>query len=629
MRYPAAVVIAAALPLLRAPLEQLDPSAPPLVSLAATIAVSWYFGLGPGIIAAIAAAAAAGVARLPTGGFELDLLRGGLHLAVCGGMAGLTRLAASRAHAAPHADDEPRRPDAAAKRAGDAVITFDEHGTIASANPAVSRIFGYEADELVGRNISQLLPVPDPTGDRPHPTTNVQPEAGQTGGTKHELAGRRKDGTTFPAELVVGGSHQAGKPVFRGIVRDMREGLEGDPARRFLAAIVESTHDAIIGKMPDGTIMSWNRAAERIYGYTAEEAVGRNISMLVPPEIPNDVPGIHERVLSGQKIENYQTLRMRKDGTRLHVSLTVSPIHDLDGRVIGLSTIARDITEQVEMQQALEENAQEVEELNAALEQTIEELRKQQEKTARARDAAQAASRAKSQFLATMSHELRTPLTGIVGYADLLESEVFGPLNDRQKDKLVRIKAGAWHLKAVIDEILTFARVEAGREEVRSGMVDVVALAREALALVEPQARSKGLGLHATLPETPVRVITDAGKLRQIFLNLLGNAVKFTDRGSVSLDLALDDAWLEFRVSDTGPGIPPHELDRIFEPFTQVDQEMTRTKGGTGLGLAVTQRLIQLLGGEVRVQSEVGRGSTFTGRIPASSLDPDAMSPTP
>src|SRR5690606_20787416 len=222
-------------------------------------------------------------------------------------------------------------------------------------------------------------------------------------------------------------------------------------------------------KMPDGTIMSWNRAAERIYGYTAEEAVGRNISMLVPPEIPNDVPGIHERVLSGQKIENYQTLRMRKDGTRLHVSLTVSPIHDLDGRVIGLSTIARDITEQVEMQQALEENAQEVEELNAALEQTIEELRKQQEETARARDAAQAASRAKSQFLATMSHELRTPLTGIVGYAELLESEVFGPLNDRQKDKLVRIKAGAWHLKAVIDEILTFARVEAGREEVRSG----------------------------------------------------------------------------------------------------------------------------------------------------------------
>src|SRR5690606_40498209 len=153
--------------------------------------------------------------------------------------------------------------------------------------------------------------------------------------------------------------------------------------------------------------------------------------------------------------------------------------------------------------------------------------------------------------------------------------------------------------------------------------------AREALALVEPQAQSKGLGLDATLPEEPIRALMDPGKLRQIFLNLLGNAVKFTDQGTVSLELAFEDACVLFRASDTGPGIPPNELGRIFEPFTQLDQEMTRTKGGTGLGLAVTHRLIELLGGEVRVQSEVGRGSTFTGRIPASSLDPDAMSPTP
>jgi signal transduction histidine kinase len=228
---------------------------------------------------------------------------------------------------------------------------------------------------------------------------------------------------------------------------------------------------------------------------------------------------------------------------------------------------------------------------------------------------AQAASQAKSQFLATMSHELRTPLTAIIGYDELLLNELWGPLTDRQRQQLERIRVSAWHLVTIIDQILTFSRAEAGREQAAREPVELTQLVRDTMTMLEPQAAAKDLHLELHLPREPVWAQTDAGKLRQILLNLAGNAVKFTERGSVEVTLVPGDT-VEVQIRDTGGGVAPADVERIFEPFTQVDQSNTRAQGGTGLGLTVSRRLARLLGGDIHLDSELGRGSTFTLALP-------------
>jgi signal transduction histidine kinase len=231
---------------------------------------------------------------------------------------------------------------------------------------------------------------------------------------------------------------------------------------------------------------------------------------------------------------------------------------------------------------------------------------------------AEAASRAKSDFVSVMSHELRTPLNGIIGYIDLLESGIAGMLNETQQRYVHRAKRSAEHLRGLIEQVLTFARVEAGAEAPARQMVDLRDVVRETASIVEPGADEKGLSLELSVPDGPVPVATDAGKVRQILVNLAGNAVKFTDRGQVRLSLSVSEGWVTIRVEDTGPGIAPENIARIFEPFWQADPSRTRTAGGTGLGLAITHRLVELLGGEIDVTSDPGEGSRFVVRLPAT-----------
>jgi signal transduction histidine kinase len=238
-----------------------------------------------------------------------------------------------------------------------------------------------------------------------------------------------------------------------------------------------------------------------------------------------------------------------------------------------------------------------------------------------ARAEAESANGAKSDFLAVMSHELRTPLSAIMGYQELLADGITGPINDQQAQQLGRIKASARHLLSLIDEILTFTRIDAGREEVTLEFVSLTALLEPAAELVEPLARAKNLHIEVMLPPHPVMIETDPVKVRQMIVNLLSNAVKFTDSGRIILTGDQKGDQLMISVEDTGIGIAPDHFERIFEPFWQVEQKATRRAGGTGLGLTVTRRLALLLGGDVSVSSTPGEGATFTICLPIRPTD--------
>ncbi|GAC1514615.1 MAG: hypothetical protein NVS1B4_02680 [Gemmatimonadaceae bacterium] len=263
-----------------------------------------------------------------------------------------------------------------------------------------------------------------------------------------------------------------------------------------------------------------------------------------------------------------------------------------------------------------EGQAQLLQEQAVELEAQAEELAEQTRLAERARGDAESANRAKSDFLAVMSHELRTPLNAIIGYGELLADGITGPITDDQKTQLGRIRSSAGHLLSLIDEVLTISRVEARMEQVWVEKVSVERVIDEVAMMVMPLAGSKKLSLNVRYPDRPATIETDLGKLRQILVNLAGNAVKFTDEGEIALSAHEEGDTIAFDVRDTGIGIESDQLARIFEPFTQIESPTKRRSGGTGLGLSVARQLARLLGGDVTVRSTPGRGSTFTLKLP-------------
>lgn len=371
-----------------------------------------------------------------------------------------------------------------------------------------------------------------------------------------------------------------------------------DQARRAidvqrLAAIVEGSEDAIISKTLDGRVTFWNSGAERIFGYTADEMIGRSIASIVPFDLQEDERKIFAKLASGERIDHYETIRLAKDGRRICVSLTVSPLRDVSGAVIGASKVARDIS------------ARKVYE---------ETLRQANEVAEQARSEAESANRAKTEFLAVMSHEIRTPLNGISGFIGLLTATTGLSAQQRRYAELVRNANSA--LLTIVDDILDFSKVEAGQLDLELRPFAPSALINDTIAIVEPVATAKDIPITvAILGEVPEWLMGDHSRLRQILLNLLNNAVKFTEKGCITVNVSMQIGAdgrerVHFSIADTGIGVPVEQQHNLFKHFSQADNSVSRRHGGTGLGLAICKRLVELMGGEIGIVSQSERGST-------------------
>jgi PAS domain S-box-containing protein len=387
-----------------------------------------------------------------------------------------------------------------------------------------------------------------------------------------------------------------------GICMDITERRSLEEVHARLAAVVEFSADAIISKTLDGILMTWNKGAERIFGYAAEEVIGKPVTILIPEDRLNEESLILARVRAGVAIEPYETIRRRKDGTLLNVSLTVSPIKDARGTIIGASKIARDITQR---KQAEAENAR-----------LYQELRQ--------------ANAAKDHFIAVLSHELRTPLNPVLmTVADLERDETLPPAI-REQLKVVRRNV---ELEALlIDDLLDSTRIASGKLQLHRTVVDATELVRRAVAIVEGDAAGKGVRIEVATWTEPCPVDVDPARVQQVIWNVVKNAVKFTAaNGWVRVSYETGPAGqIRIKVQDNGMGIEPEHLGTIFNAFEQGDAGTGHRFGGLGLGLTISKALVTLHGGSLIAQSEGrGRGATFIIELPLATQSPATIPSEP
>lgn len=468
-------------------------------------------------------------------------------------------------------------------------IAHRDTGRLVEVNQAFCTLTGWARDEVVGRTFRELgLVESERRGEileRLLGSRRVRDEEAR-------IRTRSGDARTvlFSIEPMAFGDEPC--VVCTGV--DLTEG------KRAAEALEESERNfrTLANQIPQlvwmtdhtGSVVWYNQRWYDYTGTTLDEVKGWGWTRVHHADhVDRVVERIRRCFESGEPWEDTFPLRGRNGTYRWFLSRAL-PIRDEDGRVVRWFGTNTDVTGQRE---------------------TEAELR-------RTKDRAEQASLAKSRFLAVMSHELRTPLTGIIGYADLLDAGLAGDLSEKAMLYVERIHAGAKHLTGLIDEILSLSRIEAGTEVVESEEVDLVELVGGVGSLLALRAADKELDFETRLPEEPLQVRTDPGKVRQILLNLLGNAIKFTQQGTVSLEMRRRRGRVEIRIRDTGPGIDPADRERVFEPFHQVDQSNTRAVGGSGLGLSVSRRLARLLGGDVILEDDPPPGSTFVLLLPVT-----------
>jgi len=467
----------------------------------------------------------------------------------------------------------------------DAIIGKTLQNVITSWNPGAERLYGYSAEQMVGRSVSVLVPL-----DRPDEINEILAKV-KTGTRVEHFETKRvhKDGKLIDVSLTVSPVRDADGTVVGAslVARDISDRKRADAISSELAAIVDSSDDAIIGKTLDGVITSWNHGAQHLYGYAAEEMVGQTIALLVPPARPHELEEILGSLADNKGAKHFEADRVRKDGMMIYVAVTISPIRNSYGTVVGSSSVARDITEQVSVRAALKTSG----------------LRRVEDVV-----------RAKDEVIALVSHELRSPLASIVGFTELLQSRV---LTDSQRKSYlgVMLKEGR-RLTALINSVLELQRLENGHQKLDLVPVDVKALLKRAVDSAGLDDR-RALGL--AVPNGVPLVMADADAILQVMANFVSNARKYSpDGGSIRIGARVVGNMVQVYVRDHGLGVPVADLPKLFERFYRVDSPDRQSIRGTGLGLSINQRIVEAHGGNVEAQSEgLGKGSVFQFTLPA------------
>jgi PAS domain S-box-containing protein len=478
-----------------------------------------------------------------------------------------------------------------------AIFALDVTGHILTWNVGAERLKGYTRDEIVGRHFSAFYPPEEIAAGHPQHELEVAAREG-----KYEEEGwrLRKDGTYFWANVVITALRdETGTLVgFAKVTRDLTQRRRAEQTLREseerFRALVQGVKDyAIFMLTPDGRIASWNAGAERLKGYAPEEIIGRHFSTFYPAE--EVAAGKPQRELEiAVETGKYEEegWRVRKDGSYFWASVLITAIRGESGKLIGFAKVTRDLTER-----------------RAAQERAIADARRIAD--------VEAANRTKSEFLTALSHELRTPINATMGYAELIEMGIGGPVTEQQREYLARVRGSQEHLLGIINDLLNYSRIESGQVRYDLAPVRVHDVVAAVLPMVEPQALARELALHHGPCDVGAIAQADRAKAEQIVLNLLSNAVKFTPPGgSVTVGCGVVDHRAVITVADSGPGIHPEQQTAVFEPFVQLGRTLTSGHGGTGLGLAISRDLARAMGGDVTVESEVGVGSTFTLWLP-------------
>lgn len=484
---------------------------------------------------------------------------------------------------------------------GDAVITTDIAGCVTYINGIGESLTGWSHDEALGQPLDRVFHIVNEATRLPveNPATRALRQGIVVGLANHTIL-IRKDGSECPIDDSAApirdelGYVSGCVLIFRDVTAQRL--VEQEKANqlltaRLLASIVESSNDAIIAKSLEGIIQSWNAAAERVFGYTAEEAVGRHISLVIPPDRIAEEDQIIASLKQGKRIEQYETERLRSNGQRITVSLTISPIKDDAGNVIGASKIVRDISDRKRLEDDLRRLAADLSEND----------------------------RRKNEFLATLAHELRNPLAPMSNMLEVVkhangDGQILKQAHDtieRQLGQMVRL----------VDDLLDMNRITHDRLELRRSEVELSSVIQQAVEVARPLIDASRQELTIELPDEPIYLHADRARLAQVFGNLLNNSSKYTrPHGRISLRAQRVDhenSGLVVTVTDNGAGIPPDKLETIFDMFMQVDRSTERSQGGLGIGLTLVKRLAEMHGGTIEARSAgEGKGSEFVVRLP-------------
>nr|WP_321497918.1 PAS domain S-box protein [uncultured Methanolobus sp.] len=473
------------------------------------------------------------------------------------------------------------------EQSNDAIFLNRTDGTIIDVNEKACEMFGYTKEELKKMNVVDLhSPTHINTGKR-----GIE-DFRKTGVASLYTQYQKADGETFDAEVnakIIEGEED----LAQGIIRDISERKKAEEeiirSEMKYRALFEKSNDAVVIHDLAGKVLDVNDKACTIFGYPKEELVGINLVSLILPEDTQETISSMGKVKENRSWRN-ETRMIRSDGSIIHLDISGSLIETQQNII---QAVGRDITDRIKAEEAM---------LHAKIE-------------------AETASRAKSEFLATMSHELRTPLNSIIGFSDIMLDGMAGELVDKQEHYVQHISQSGHHLLNLINDILDISKIEAGKMELYLDSVDIKKAVSEIVTITESLASRKNITVDVKVPDISPLIYVDRSKLKQILYNLLGNAIKFTDNGgNVHIDVTSNDDFVTISITDTGIGISPDDQNKLFKPFSQIDASISRRYEGTGLGLALVKELIELHGGRIWVESDAGKGSTFTFELP---IEPD------